>query len=74
MISLRFGSKFKAHYKFVFQFFTSFNFFYSFLQVFDPYQANPDANKFTPSDLAVSVKEKFNKKIGLVLDLTFTSR
>ena len=45
--------------------------FYTF---FDRNKANPDANKFTPSDLATSVKEKFNKKIGLVLDLTFTSR
>ena len=40
----------------------------------DFFEANPDAVKFTPGVLAESVKEQFGKKIGMVLDLTFTSR
>ena len=40
----------------------------------DFFHANPDAERFTPATLAQSAMVKFGKRIGLVLDLTFTSR
>ena len=40
----------------------------------DFFDANQDAERFTPQILAEQDMVKFGKRIGLVLDLTFTSR
>lgn len=40
----------------------------------DFFDANQDAERFTPQILAEQAMVKFGKRIGLVLDLTFTSR